>query len=295
MTDSGQAGIAALIHRAETLLEALPYFAEFRGETIVIKYGGAAMIDGKLKAAVIQDIALMQMVGMRPIVVHGGGKEITQLLDRMGEETRFVDGQRVTDATALDAAEMVLAGRIAGEIVSGLIGVGARAVGISGKGGALLRARKKPGEDLGFVGEIESVDPQILEVLSGNGFVPVVSPLGLGADGQTYNINADVAAVEVAIAARARKLIFLSDIPGILRDKGDETSVISTIRRGEIDSLISQGTIGGGMIPKARSAARALEVCRKVHILDGRIPHCLLLELFTREGIGTEIVRDPRE
>jgi acetylglutamate kinase len=285
--------IEDLIRRAEVLIEAMPYLAEFRGSTAVIKYGGAAMVRDDLKQAVVQDVALMQAVGIQPIIVHGGGKEITELLSQLGAETRFIDGQRVTDETALDAAEMVLAGRIAGEIVAALNRHGARAVGISGKGGALLRARKQQGaNDLGFVGEITSVDPRVLEVLSSNGFVPVVSPIGMGDDGQTYNINADIAAEAVAKAVRARKLIFLSDIPGVLRDRNDPSSVISTIARREVEGLIAEGVISGGMIPKIRSAAQALDVCRKVHILDGRIPHSLLLELFSRNGIGTQIVRD---
>lgn len=279
-----------LIHKAEVLSEALPFIQRHSGKIAVIKYGGAAMIDKQLKKAVISDIALMEMVGIRVIIVHGGGKEITELLDRLGAETHFIDGQRVTDLQALDAAEMVLAGRVSGEIVSGLNTKGAKAVGISGKGGSLLKAKKREGS-LGYVGEITSVQPQIIQTLINDRFIPVISPIGLGEDGQTYNINADVAATEIATAVKADKLIFLSDIPGVLRDAQDPNSLISTIKKSEIDGLIADKVITGGMIPKIQSAGSALEVCEKVHILDGRRSHSLLLELFTKEGIGTEIVR----
>lgn len=284
--------IDTLIERAEMLIEAMPYISKHRDSIAVIKYGGAAMIDASLKQAVIQDIALMQVAGILPVLVHGGGKEITGLLDQLGAATKFVDGQRVTDAQALDAAEMILAGRLNGEIVAALNTSGARAVGISGKGGTLLRARRlQAAQDLGFVGEVEKVNADIIHVLTKNAFIPVVSPIGLGGDGQTYNINADTAALEIAVAIGAKKLIFLSDIPGVLHDPRDASSVIGTIQRGEVEGLIQQGIASGGMIPKLRSAARALDVCEKVHILDGRVPHSLLLELFTDKGIGTQIVR----
>jgi len=280
-----------LTNRVETLIEAMPYVSAHRGSIAVIKYGGAAMVDKELKKAVIQDLAMMQMVGILPVVIHGGGKEITDHLDKLGAETKFIDGQRVTDAQALDVAEMVLSGRLNGDIVSALNTNGARAVGISGKGGTLLRARRQNGpNDLGFVGEVERVDTKIVEVLTSNGFIPIVSPLGLGEDGQSYNINADVAALEIAVALKAKKLIFLSDIPGVLADINDKSSVISTIRKGEVEDLIAKGIVAGGMIPKIRSAASALGACEKVHILDGRRPHSLLLELFTEKGIGTQLV-----
>ncbi len=282
--------IPELTRRAEALIEAMPYVHKHRGSLAVIKYGGAAMIDADLKRAVIQDLVVMHMAGIRPVIVHGGGKEITHLLDRMGAKTEFIEGQRVTDAQALDAAEMVLAGRVAGEVVAALNTSGAKAVGISGKGGTLLKARKKEGP-LGFVGEVEEVRPEIVRVLTDANFIPVISPIGLGEDGQTYNINADVAALEVAKAVGAKKLIFLSDIPGVLRDRNDEASLISTISRAEVEMLIEEGIVDGGMIPKLRSAASALEVCEKVHIMDGRRPHSLLLELFTQRGIGTQIIR----
>jgi acetylglutamate kinase len=282
----------ALIKRAEVLIEAMPYIRKHRDGLVVIKYGGAAMTTPELKQAVVKDVAMMQMIGILPIMVHGGGKEITELQNRLGEKTTFIDGQRVTDTAALDAAEMILSGRLNGELVAALNTSGARAVGISGKGGTLLRARAlETDTGLGFVGEVEHVDATILNVLTGNGFIPVVSPLGLGADGQTYNINADTAALRIATEVKARKLIFLSDIPGILRDRNDPESVIGTIRRDEVEPMIAEGVIQGGMIPKARAAASALDACEKVHILDGRRPHSLLLVLFTDEGIGTQIVR----
>lgn len=281
-----------LIGKAEVLIEAMPYIQRHRGKIAVIKYGGAAMVDEKLKKAVLQDIVMMDMVGIKVIVVHGGGKEITNLLDRLGADTEFREGQRVTNLEALDVAEMVLAGRISGEIVSGLNSKGAKSVGISGKGGTLLRAEKQVGKlDLGFVGEILEVRPAIIETLIKDNFIPVISPIGLGDDGQTYNINADIAATEIAKAVRAQKLIFLSDIPGVLRDASDESTLISTIQKDEIEQMVESKVISGGMIPKLRSAGSALEYCNKVHILDGRRPHSLLLELFTDEGIGTQIVR----
>jgi acetylglutamate kinase len=282
-----------LMLRADALIEAMPYISKFRGSRVVIKYGGAALVDADLKAAVIEDLHLMQTVGILPIIVHGGGKEITQLLQQLGAETTFIDGQRVTNQAALDVAEMVLAGRINGEITAALNTRGARAVGISGKGGALLRARKlasASGGDLGYVGEIAEVRPRVIEVLTDGGFIPVVAPLGLGEDGQSYNINADVAAEAIAVALRADKLIFLSDIPGLMRDPRDPDSVIGTVHRTEVEELIASGVASGGMIPKLRSAAKALDACGKVHILDGRRRHSLLLELFTEKGIGTQIV-----
>ncbi len=282
--------IEELTRRAEVLIEAMPYVDKHRGSLAVIKYGGAAMIDAELKQAVIEDLVVMQSAGIRPVIVHGGGREITEMLDRMGASTQFIDGQRVTDEQALDAAEMVLAGRVAGEIVAALNTSGAKAVGISGKGGTLLKARRKEGP-LGFVGDVEEVRPEIIHVLTGAGFIPVISPIGLGADGQTYNINADVAALEIAVAVGAKKLIFLSDIPGVLRDRSDESTLISTVRRAEVETLIADKIVEGGMIPKLRSAASALDVCEKVHIMDGRRPHSLLLELFTQRGIGTQVVR----
>lgn len=280
-----------LTQRAEILVEALPFISKFRGTRVVIKYGGAAMVSPELKAAVIDDLHLMQTVGIKPVIVHGGGKEITELLDRLGEKSRFIDGQRVTDESALDAVEMVLGGRINGEITAALNTQGARAVGISGKGGTLLRAEPISADSqLGFVGKVAEVRPAIIDVLTGGDFIPVVSPIGLGADGQTYNINADVAAEAIARAIRADKLIFLSDIPGVLRDAKDESSLIGTIRRAEVEQLIADKVVAGGMIPKLRSAAAALDEVGKVHILDGRRKHSLLLELFTQHGIGTQII-----
>jgi acetylglutamate kinase len=282
----------ALLVKAQHLIEAFPYLQRHRGKLAVIKYGGAAMIDEELKEAVLQDLVLMDMVGIKVVIVHGGGKEITQLLDRLGAKTTFIKGQRVTDLESLGVAEMVLAGKISGDIVSGLNARGVRAVGLSGKAANLLTAKRLVGEDdLGFVGDIEKVNPEVIHSLTKDGFIPVISPIGIGTDGQTYNINADVAALEIAKGVGAQKLIFLSDIPGVLRDPKNESSLISTIQQSEIEPLITQGIVSGGMIPKLRSAGDALAVCNKVHILDGRRPHSLLLELFTDEGIGTQIIR----
>jgi len=291
--------IEQLIRVADILIEAMPFIRTFRGSTVVIKYGGAAMVKQELKEAVIRDIILMHDVGSRPIVVHGGGKEITSLMDRLGLKARFVGGQRVTDAETLDVAEMVLVGKINSEITSALTRGGAPAVGLSGKDGGLLVAEKllepgptgEPGADLGYVGTVKQVNPAILDALRDKGYVPVISPIGVGEDGQGYNINADTVALEVARAAGARKLIFLTDTPGVLRDPADPRTVIPTIAEDEIEDMIAKGVVSGGMIPKLRSARRALEVCRKVHILDGRVPHSLLLELFTTRGIGTQIAR----
>lgn len=281
-----------LLKKAENLIEAFPYLQRHRGKLAVIKYGGAAMVDEGLKEDVLEDIALMDMVGINLVIVHGGGKEITQLLDRLGAKTTFINGQRVTDLESLGAAEMVLAGKISGDIVSGLNKRGVRAVGISGKAANLLTAKMQESEEqLGYVGQIEKVNPEVIHSLTRDGFIPVISPIGIGTDGQTYNINADVAALEIAKAVGAQKLIFLSDIPGVLRDPKDESSLISTIHLSEIEPMIKEGAVSGGMIPKLRSAGDALTVCNKVHILDGRRPHSLLLELFTDHGIGTQIVR----
>lgn len=291
--------IEQLIDIATILIEAMPFIRTFRGATVVVKYGGAAMIDAELKRAVIQDIVLMHDVGIRPVVVHGGGPEITQLMNRLGMKPRFVDGQRVTDQDTLDIAEMVLAGKVNSELTNAINQAGGVAVGLSGKDAGLILAEKlQPTDaagnatgDLGYVGTVKHINPAIVDVLREKSIIPVITPIGVGEDGQGYNINADTVALEVARAVGARKLIFLTDTSGVLRDVKDPHSVIGTIIADEIEDLIEKKTISGGMIPKVRSAQRALEVCRKVHILDGRVPHSLLLELFTSRGIGTQIVR----
>lgn len=292
--------LTELIERANILVEAIPYIKEFRGCSVVIKYGGHAMIDPDLKKNVIQDIVLMQYVGIKPVVVHGGGPEISDLMKRMRLKPKFVEGQRVTDAETLDVAEMVLAGKLNGEIVNQINQLGGRAVGLSGKDAELIRARKytmssSAGEataDIGFVGEVEQISPEIISVLDEKQFIPVISPIGVDSGGQTYNINADAVAAELAVALQARKLILLTDVKGILRNQNDESSLLPSIHIDELEELIKGGVIEGGMIPKARACLRALNAgVRKTHILDGRIPHALLLELFTDKGIGTQIVK----
>jgi acetylglutamate kinase len=290
--------LLAHIARAQTLIEALPYIRQFRGATVVIKYGGAAMVEHELETLVIQDIALMAMIGMKPVVVHGGGPEITALLKRLGKQATFIDGHRVTDEETLDVAEMVLAGKINSDIVMDLNRVGAKAIGLSGKDMGLLTARKKYHQnkdgshhDIGFVGEVSSVQPEAIRILQQHDVIPVISPLGVDEHGQGYNINADTAAAAIAGALQADKFVLLTDVQGVLRERNDPNSLIGSLNRQEVEALIADGTIAGGMIPKVRACTSAIDAgCRKTHILDGRIPHSLLLELFTTSGIGTQIV-----
>lgn len=287
-----------LVARANVLVEALPYIRAFRGATVVIKYGGAAMVDEALKPAVIQDIALMAIVGMNPVIVHGGGPEITAHLKRLGKQATFIDGHRVTDQDTLDIAEMVLAGKVNSEITLDLNRAGVRAVGLTGKDMGLITARKLmhstadgAEHDIGFVGEVERIDVEAIRMFEQHGVVPIISPIGVGTDGQTYNINADTAAAAIAGALKADKFILLTDVRGVLRDRADEDSLIDSIRLTDVEAMISSGVIAGGMIPKVRACTDALEAgARKTHILDGRQPHSLLLELFTDRGIGTQIV-----
>ncbi|PYM98467.1 MAG: acetylglutamate kinase [Candidatus Rokuibacteriota bacterium] len=283
------------LRRAEILMEALPYIREFRGKSIIIKYGGAAMEQANLKEGFALDVILLHLVGIHPIIVHGGGPQIGALMKRLGKEPRFVGGMRVTDEETVEIVEMVLVGKINKEIV-GLINLhGGRAVGLSGKDANLLRARRRPhrmpsGEeiDIGLVGEVEMVNPEPIRLLEENGFVPVIAPVGVGRDGETYNINADLVAGQVAAALGAEKLIHLTDVQGI-KDAGGR--LVSTLSRKDAERLVHDGVIDGGMLPKVESALRALEGgTAKAHIIDGRVPHAILLELFTREGIGTEIV-----
>jgi acetylglutamate kinase len=283
------------IRRAEVLLEALPYIREFRGKTVVIKYGGAAMERADLKEPFALDVILLRLVGMKPVIVHGGGPQIGSLMKRLGKEPKFVGGMRVTDEETMEIVEMVLVGRISQEIVGLVNHHGGRAVGLSGKDGSLIRARKMShrtasGEtvDIGLVGEVEEINPEPIHLLTQNGFIPVIAPIGVGADGETYNINADLVAGEVAAALGAEKLIHLTDVEGI---KGPGGDLISTLSQAEARRLVSAGVIADGMLPKVESALRALSGgTAKAHILDGRVPHAILLEIFTQEGIGTEIV-----
>jgi acetylglutamate kinase len=278
------------ILKADVLIEALKYIKQFYGKTIVIKYGGHAMIDEKLKEKVILDIVLMKYVGMNPVVVHGGGPEITQVMDRMGKKSEFVKGLRVTDADAMEIVEMVL-GRINKGLVA-LIGEhGAKAVGLSGKDGGLITAEKcKSDVDLGFVGDVSEIDPEIINVLDKEGFIPVISSIGT-CEGDTYNINADLVAGEIAASLKAEKLIMLTDVKGILRDPKDEKTLISTIKVSEIERLEQDKIISGGMLPKVEACEIALRGgVKKTHIIDGRISHSILLEIFTDSGIGTQII-----
>ena len=279
--------------KADVLIEAIPYIRKFAGAVVVVKYGGSAMVDEKLKKSVIKDIALLKYIGLKPVVVHGGGKEITSLLDRLGKKTEFVDGLRVTDSETASVAEMVLSGSIGKSLVENLESVGVEACGINGKDGHTLQARKKVyknGSDLGFVGEIEKVDTHLLETLIHSGYVPVISPVGVDMFSQTYNINADYAASAIAGALNAQKLVFLTDVEGILRDKDDPGSIIGRMSAAEAKALIADGTIKGGMIPKVECCLDALDKgVKSVHVLDGRLPHSMLLEIFTASGIGTMV------
>ncbi|RFU96195.1 acetylglutamate kinase [Sphaerochaeta halotolerans] len=286
------------ILKAEVLIEAIPYIRTFAGSIVVVKYGGSAMVDEQLKKSVIQDIAMLKYIGLKPVVVHGGGKEITNMLDRLGKKSQFLDGLRVTDAETAQVAEMVLSGSISKSLVSELEQVGISAVGISGKDGSTLLCSKKldeKGRDLGYVGTVEKVDTSLLETLLSNNFVPVVSPVGSDEEGSTYNINADYAASAVAGSLSAQKLVFLTDVEGILKDKDDPSSIIRTLSTKQAEAYIQDGTINGGMIPKVQCCLDGLaKGVKSVHILDGRVPHAILLEIFTTRGIGTMVTKEER-
>ncbi|MCI8591985.1 MAG: acetylglutamate kinase [Lachnospiraceae bacterium] len=282
------------LEKAEVLIEALPYIQRFNRKIIVIKYGGSAMVDETLKQDVIADCVLLKLVGFKPIIVHGGGKEISRWVGKVGMEPKFVGGLRVTDADTMEVAEMVL-NKVNKELVTMVQRLGVKAVGISGKDGGLLTVDKKlsDGEDIGFVGEIRQVNPKVLLDLLDRDFLPIVCPIGLDDDFNTYNINADDAACAIARAMNAEKLAFLTDIEGVYRDADDPSSLISELTVSEAGKLIAGGGIRGGMIPKLQSCVDAIaNGVNRVHILDGRISHCLLLEIFTNKGIGTAILRD---
>lgn len=289
-----------VIDKAAVLAEALPYIRRFSGKTVVIKYGGAAMAAADLKDAVMQDIALMKYVGMNPILVHGGGPEVSAMSKKMGIEAKFVDGLRVTDAATMEIAQMVLVGKTNREIVTHLGRHGIKAVGMSGQDAGLIRATRhmhtslKTGEvvDLGFVGDVASVDTSALETLTQNDFVPVIAPIGLGPNGEAYNINADTVAGAVAAALKAEKLVLLTDVEGVRADKDDPSSLLSRVTMQEIQNWMSRGKLEGGMIPKLECCITALEAgVNRVHIIDGRVPHSLLLEIFTDHGVGTMVIK----
>jgi acetylglutamate kinase len=287
-----------IITKAEVLIEALPYIRNFYGKTFVIKYGGAAQVKNELKESFAKDIATLNFIGIRIAIVHGGGPKISSTMEKMGKKPKFIQGQRVTDEETMDIVEMVLGGLVNKEIVSLINNHGGKAVGLSGKDGGLIKAKKKLIKksvdtgadeiiDLGLVGEVTNIDPQILISLKNEGFIPVVSPIGVGPKGETLNINADYVAAAVASSLKAEKLILLTDVPGIMDKKG---TIISTLKKQRIKKLIEDGTVSGGMLPKVQACLKAIECgVSKTHIIDGRVPHCLLLEIFTKEGIGTEI------
>ncbi len=284
----------ALINKAKVLIEALPYIKSFWGKTVVIKYGGSAMTDETLQDEVMQDLVLMKYVGMNPVVVHGGGPEITKTMEAMGKPVQFIEGRRVTDAASMEIIEMVLVGKLNQRIVARINQHGGWAVGLSGKDGGLLKSEKmrSPGPDMGFVGEVVEVNPEIIRTLDREQFIPVIAPVGVDSQGQAYNNNADDVASAIAVALKADKLVLLTDVPGIMRDPSDRGSLISTVSTNEITTLIDEGVIKGGMLPKVRACERALKAgVGKTHIIDGRVSHALLLEIFTDQGIGTEMVR----
>lgn len=283
-----------VLEKASVLVEALPYIQKFNRKIIVIKYGGSAMSDEAMQKKVIEDCVLLKLVGFKPIVVHGGGKAISKWVEKTGKEAEFYKGLRITDAETMEIAEMVL-NRINKNLVAMAEQLGVRAIGISGKDGKLLNVNRRyvDGKDIGFVGDIKNVDAKILFDLLDADFLPIVAPIGLDDEFNTYNINADDAACEIAKAVGADKLAFLTDIDGLFRDLNDPTSLISRITTSDARGLINGGFIGGGMLPKLGNCIQAVEDgVRSVHILDGRIPHCLLLEIFTKKGIGTMIISD---
>jgi len=288
------------INRAEILIDALPFIRNFYGKTIVIKYGGAAQTKAELKESFAKDVVMLNFVGIRTVIVHGGGPRISSTMEKMGKKPEFVHGQRITDQETMDIVEMVLGGLVSKEIVSLINRQGGKAVSLSGKDAGLIKAKKKTIKkltpetgvseivDIGLVGEVTSISPDIITSLDRDGFIPVISPIGEGSNGETLNINADFVAAAVAAALKAEKLILLTDVPGILDKDGN---IMTTLKKSQISRLIKDGTITGGMLPKVQACLDVLaEGVEKTHIIDGRVPHCLLLEIFTKEGIGTEIL-----
>ena len=285
------------INKAQTLIEALPYIRKFYNKIVVVKYGGSAMLDEELKKNVIQDVALLRLVGMHPVIVHGGGKEISKWVSMMGKEPEFVNGLRVTDDDTMEVAEMVL-NKVNKSLVQFLEANGVKAVGLTGKDGGMLHVEKKyvDGKDIGFVGNITEVDTKIIDTLIENGYVPVIAPIGMDDSYNAFNINADDAACAIAEALGAEKLAFLTDIAGVCKDPKDPSTLIPVLTLEDAEKLISDGYIGGGMLPKLRNCIDAVESgVSRVHILDGRKAHCLLLEFFTQKGVGTAIVKETEE
>ena len=289
------------LQRANVLVEALPYIKEFYGKTIVIKFGGHAMINEELKQAVAKDCVLMKYVGMNPVIVHGGGPEINRLLEKLGKKSTFVNGLRITDAETMEVVEMVLVGKVNKSVVSSITLSGGMALGFSGEDGKLIEAvphmvtsKNNKGEtvthDLGYVGDVKKINPELVKSVIEQSYIPVIAPIGVDDSGQSYNINADYVAGEMAKALGADKLILLTDVKGILRDRDDDNSLISILKSGEVPDLIEKGVISGGMIPKIQCCIQALKGgVKKTHIIDGRVPHSPLLEVFTNEGVGTMV------
>jgi acetylglutamate kinase len=291
----GDYTVDQVISKAQTLIEALPYIQKFQGKIIVVKYGGSAMLDEKLKYNVIKDVALLKLVGLKPVIVHGGGKEISKWVEKVGKEPEFINGFRVTDNETMEIAEMVLS-KVNKSLVNMMQKVGLKAVGISGKDAGLFTVKKKypGGKDIGYVGDVTKVDRQILDTLIENDFIPVIAPIGVSEDFEGYNINADDAACAVATALKAEKLVFLTDIEGVFIDPTDKSTLISEMDINEAHEIIDNGVVGGGMLPKLNNCIAAMENgVSRVHILDGRLEHCLLLEFFTQKGIGTAILKEP--
>ncbi len=284
------------MQKANILIEALPYIQRLSGKTVIIKYGGNAMVDAQLTTSILQDIALLKCVGVNPIVVHGGGPEINGMLGKLEIPSQFHNGLRITDAATMEVVQMVLTGKINKDIVSQLGQLGVKAIGLCGKDACLLEAEKKPandGVDLGLVGQITRVNTKLLTMLTQDEYVPVIAPVGVGANGESYNINADTVAGEVAVAMRAEKLMFLTDIDGIYLDMDDPSSLIPVITVSEIHRYIEQGILTGGMIPKVQGCVRAVDQgVRRTHIVNGTIPHPIVLEIFTDRGIGTMVCKD---
>lgn len=290
---------ASALNIAQVLTEALPYIQRFTGKTIVVKFGGNAMVDQDLHDSFARDVVLMKLVGMNPVVVHGGGPQIGSLLEKLNIHTEFIDGMRVTDAQTMDVVEMVLGGSVNKEIVSSINRSGGKAIGVTGKDGQLIRARKlkvtrnSPGVtaseiiDIGHVGEVEQIDTQVLDLITGSDFIPVIAPIGVGEDGSTYNINADLVAGKIAQVMQAEKLMLLTNVSGLLNKDGE---ILTGLTTEQVDDLIADGTISGGMLPKIGCALDAVKSgVASAHIIDGRVPHAVLLEVFTDEGIGTLI------
>lgn len=281
-----------VIQKAQILTEALPYIKEFNGITVVVKYGGSALVNEEVKDTLMKDIALMKYVGFKPVLVHGGGKDINKMLELYGKEPEFKDGLRVTDELTMDVVQMMLAGKLNKNLVTDICSHGINAVGICGKDANMLKVRKlmPNGNDIGFVGEVEEVNTELIGTLLDNDFVPVISPIGVDESGHSYNINADYAAAAIAGALKAEKLVFITDVDGILEDVNDPRSVISVVHVDEVRKMIEDGRITGGMIPKVDCCIAGVDAgVPNVHILDGRVPHCLILEIFTKKGIGTLI------